>query len=698
MRIMFEAASERDPNKRREIACDFSKFLVQPDGLANLFLALIDFDTSSQKTTTHNQRFLAVANIIGYLPKLCLPYAEYCESLRRQLTPMLVHSDTRYSSLASLIVKGLLESPHANKTPQQVHLVQQVLLGPLLEPLTRKIEALDPEHTVLIVHNLIQNRLPSRLFVGTFPSLFYALVTLNSTPSQLKTYLKSIIICILNDLKPGPACCLLEQAIFHQTGHNVYTVVIDEDQVTLELDNGTKQEPDLGALKLVVLELLEQCDSELILLEFFFYFQAKMLLSNDGDTSSQCAALIEPLLEQTIQETSKNNKLDLLTSILSNSRRALRLISRSLVNYLEFLRMSKATREQDVSESRVLVNQSLSNCLDILEVLLATQENVTQQDRIANTLREIKKLVTQDGQECKGKLELALDSLIHKLDSGLGQFQVPKVGDLASRDYDEAVRDLNDRLVPVRVHALVRLKNLLLAGDQYTVARISQLYAMIECSLADQEPYVFLASINLMAEMGLRRTAELLPRLMELYAKQELAVEQRLNVGEVLVRLTRRMHEMTPAYAQEIMQTFLEATASDDELVRMSSLANMGEICGNLGHSLSRYIVDILLCVERILKIDTVETKCAAVGLLRSTLMGLDRLSIESVQREIKSIYNLLKGLRQRTLDERLCLQADLALDEIDRLARDLLGLNNEKASSSANGLVKNLKILSLLE
>lgn len=692
MRIMFEAANERDPTKRVELAHQLSELLVRPNGLINLFLAVIDFDTSSQKTTTHNQRFLAVANIIARLPKLSLPYIDYCDNLRNQLRLILIHQETKYSSLASLIIKALLESPHAaNCRPQ----VRKVLLEPFVKLLTQKVVGsgtLRPHQSVLAIHNLIQNRLSAKLFADSFPYQFYAFVSLSNTPSPSKSYLKTNLARILIDLKPGPACCLLEQTLFfNETKCNIYEAHTGEDQIELKISDTSLPAPDFEAVKQVCLEILENCDSELLVLEFFFHFQAKMWTCSERDINVRCAALIEPLLEE-----KPANKLYLLTSIISNPQRALELISRTLVNDLDFLKQYEHEEDKLINEIQELVSPSLNNCLDILEVLFSTigkHASVRSlQYKISNTLREIRTLLIRDGLKRDERLEGKFNSLIDKLDQEPDQFQVPKASNVACRDYEEAMRDLNDPLVPVRVHALVRLKNLILTADPYTSSRIAQLYPMAECSLADSEPYVFLASINLVAEMGVRKTADLLPKLVDLYANQEADVQQRLNVGEVLVRIARRLNETTPFYAPRIIGTFFASTQNSDELIRMSSLSNIGELCRNLRASLGKYIVDVIHCVKRVLDTDTIQVKCAAIELLRSALMGLKGWSVESIQEDLKSIYDLLKDTRKKTIDAKLCLLVDLALDEIDRLARELLAGD----LASGDRLTKNIRVLSL--
>lgn len=693
MKLIFEAAVEKDPSKRLDLAYHLSTFLIKPNGVINLFLALIDFDTSSQKVTTHNQRFIAVANIITCLPKLCLPYTEFCDNISKQLKSFLVSDNTKYASLAGIIIKSLLESPHAEGKD-----VTGIVLGPIFRAFSsHESKSMKISEAVLAIHNLVQNHLSSNLLVVIFPNLFNALLALYETPSRLKAYIKTSLVSILNDLKPGPACCLIEETLFYnQDKHKIYEQYAEDDEISLRIVDGSKSSQiqiNFPDMKKVVIELLENCNNELLIMEFFFYFQAKMWTTNDDDCRQKSASLVEPLLSQTIQEES--SKLDILSSIANNSGRALELISRTLLNYVEKL------RSHHDKDTQKVIDPSINSCINILEVIYVSIKDKDQeyimQKKILPTLREIRLLFPRAGND----QTKPLDSLIEKMDSDSEKARLNGhiVNDIQEREYDIAMNDLNNKLVPVRVHALVHLKQMIMTNDQYVISKIPQLYDIVESSLADQEPYVFLASINLMAEMSIRRTKEILPRLIELYSKIGLDVQQRINVGEVLVRLTKQMNKTTPYYAQEIMNTLFNGTTDHEELVRMSSLSSIGEICRYLGDSLGKYIVDILSCIERVINTDVIQVKCAAVDLLRSALMGLDKLTVESIQIELKSIYSLLKRLKYKTLDDKLCLQVDLALEELGRLAKEMLGIDKDREQGGKeDDLCKNIKVLSMLE
>lgn len=694
IKLIFEAATERNSAKRNELSKSLSEFLTGHNGVINLFLALVDFDTSSQKVTTHNQRFTAVANIIACLPELCMPYSEYCQIIFNQLKPLLLSNNKQYSTLACIIVKSILESNHAQRGN-----IEEIILGPILEPFTMHENQIKPHESIIIIHNLIQNHVSTNLFVEIFPNLFYALESLESTPSRLKSLLKISIASILNALKPGPACCLLDKVLFHCDDlKQKYIPFAEDEDISIRIINDESMSYERPCVLIdLVISILENSGNELLVLEVFFHFKEAMLLAKRDEDRLLSSALVESLLQRSVEE--KSDTLDLMTLVATNGKRSLELVARTLLNYVSFFRS-----KQD-SLAFKMISQSICSCCSILEVLSVTlggkEENQLIERKCIPVLRELSKLLESQTDLGKPAEELGqtIRSLNARLEGNLkGEPPVEDVGSsgwILKKEFESITRDLNDRLVPVRVHAMVRLKQMIIANDQFVTEQIPQIYRLTLCFLGDVEPYVFLACINLMAEMAIRRTETILPKLRELYLDGSLELQRRLNIGEVLVRLFRQLNATAPHYAQQVINVLYSGCKDAEELIRMSSLTSIGELCRNLGESLGKHMVEILEAVESVLNCDTIEVKCAALDLLRSLLSGLRADNMESVQRDLKLIYQLLKRAGHKEANAKFRLHLELVLDEVNRLARELLGAGS--VSSSVESLVKNIKVLSIL-
>lgn len=696
MKLIFEAATTKEKNERLRLSSNLSKFLTETNGVLNLFLAVVDFDTTSQKSTTHNQRFLAIASIITCLPQLCIPVYEYFSSITIQLLPFLISENNKYSNLASIILRSMLTSPYATTLDLAKPLIDELHCG-----LTKKGARLSLKQSVSIVNNLILNSYPIEHAVGIFPQLFYIYFALKRSPSHFKEPAKSCVVSLLTSLKFGPACCLLEKAILYPGKLiHAYNVSLEDDCVAFADEEGENDPLDTlpsGQIVPFVAEALKACNSEPLVLEFFLHFQESMWTQEDPRARILCASLIQPLLGDAVEENF--SKLDLATLLANNMNRCPDFIQRVLLNYVAFLVRSPSIVEGECIYQ--LVNPSMTSCINILEVLITlSQDTRALKSRCLPLLKQIEDSLykRKTDKELFAELLTNIQSLIFRMENTTveSSSETDSESDRNASpqlELDNLLKDLNDPLQPVRVHALVRLKQLVISGSNHIVDRVPYLYEIIGSSLSDKESYVYLAAINLVAEMGIRTTSELLPKLIDLHQTRDLDIQHRINVGEVLARISRRLNQTAPHYGKMIMNALLAGCGDQEELMRMSSLTNLGEVCRNLGDSLGNYMLDILDRIAFIVAHDSEQVKSAAIDLLRTALMGLSGPKVESIQRELKSIYRLLKAQKQRSLDSSTCLQVELALGEIDRLVREMLNLDG-----SERRLVKEIKVLSLLD
>ena len=74
--------------------------------------------------------------------------------------------------------------------------------------------------------------------------------------------------------------------------------------------------------------------------------------------------------------------------------------------------------------------------------------------------------------------------------------------------------------------------------------------------------------------------------------------------------------------------------------------------------------------------------------LLFLLLKGIDKSLIETVDQYLKGIYRLLRHIYATTIDDVLQLHTQLAIEEIDRIVKELF--------TPENKLVKNIQVLNL--
>lgn len=131
---------------------------------------------------------------------------------------------------------------------------------------------------------------------------------------------------------------------------------------------------------------------------------------------------------------------------------------------------------------------------------------------------------------------------------------------------------------------------------------------------------------------------------------------------------------MAHCYAKPIMNMLLRASKDECDLIRVSSLSNLAEFCSVLKFKLNIYITEIMICIEYTLKSDpSLEVKRACIMFFHLILNNLDKSSLVSIESELRNIYKLLKTVYNTTLDDLIQLHAQLALEQLARIAKELL-------------------------
>ena len=86
-------------------------------------------------------------------------------------------------------------------------------------------------------------------------------------------------------------------------------------------------------------------------------------------------------------------------------------------------------------------------------------------------------------------------------------------------------------------------------------------------------------------------------------------VEVRTKIGEALVRATKELGDVTPKYKNLLLNAFFSAASDPEDLVRASSLSNLGEVCQNIKFSLGPIAGELMMHLEASARDKAVEVK-----------------------------------------------------------------------------------------
>ncbi|XP_054155399.1 uncharacterized protein LOC128953890 [Oppia nitens] len=688
-----------------DISRCLSQCLTCDLGLVALINAVIDCDQTSEKQTTLNQRYQAVGTIVSAIPVLYCSLRDYYQLIGGQILRTLLLSCNQYHQTIGSIILTCLENRNKKLT-------QELIINKIVNIFEGTNGLLTLNNGIDIVNNLLNNRYDVKKFVPIVPHLFYCRVVLEESLSHYKTLLMNIMVEIMLAVKQSvylldnllynnchlikkfKKCVATDGTIGVQHQHKIINSIdtsFSNSCTKPELNDRVDDDRELD---------LKQCDS---VVQFVLQLLAKLgdqfkmdLFSILIDRMSfQRPSLITCCLIDSIQE-------DVLQIINNYPQKAIGYVINTVERLADEQRMESVSYErtdngveddgEENEKSFVLMKQnSLTICLQIVKILLKERNKLKAEDlnQLRQQLSPALDLLQRNERFDDSTRRLASDMKIQLLLlENNCQLFAENDGKSVDNEFETAMTELNDPLMPVRAHALIRLKRLIYANDRQLMDNRNQLINALKMCLNDSESYIYLSAVNTLSTLAIKCTDEVLPVLTQEFTDNERPVEDRIKVGEVLVRLSKSIGEFAHHYSKQYIHCFLTGVKSSAPAIRISSLSNLGQFCGALKHALNSYIVELMSCVEALLKTDPyIEVKRSAVMLLCLMLRGIDSDVIGAVEQHLKEIYRLLRHIYSTTIDDILQIHSQLAIDEIDRIARDLFRPNN-------TSLVRNIQVL----
>ena len=115
--------------------------------------------------------------------------------------------------------------------------------------------------------------------------------------------------------------------------------------------------------------------------------------------------------------------------------------------------------------------------------------------------------------------------------------------DLREETYENALACLYDSSVPIRAHGLILFRRLIERCDKETLLKIEEnnmkIYQRFHEHLHTNDSYEYLAAINVFCALANRYTEKILPLLCDEYMNNNRKLEDKLKVGEILVKTCR---------------------------------------------------------------------------------------------------------------------------------------------------------------
>ncbi|KAK3086876.1 hypothetical protein FSP39_024780 [Pinctada imbricata] len=242
-----------------------------------------------------------------------------------------------------------------------------------------------------------------------------------------------------------------------------------------------------------------------------------------------------------------------------------------------------------------------------------------------------------------------------------------------------ALDELIDPLLPVRGHALISLSRLVKRRDPETLTKKDMLLKIFLENVGHFDSYLYLASVNGLVAMADSYPDVVVPKLAEEFTirsdrKNERSSETRMKIGECLVQTSKALGDVSPKYRDILLVAFLSGCRDEDDLIRASSLSNLGELCKVLRFSLGKFLHEVFECCSALLRTDkSAEVRKAACVMITLLLRGLGKDALKLLDTLLRDLYRLLKLILSSEVDPGVQTQANLAYNKLDEIMKDFL-------------------------
>ena len=259
------------------------------------------------------------------------------------------------------------------------------------------------------------------------------------------------------------------------------------------------------------------------------------------------------------------------------------------------------------------------------------------------------------------------------------QFKKPLIEEIGDEvlnkesEYDKALRDSCDPLIPVRAHGLVHLRKLIDQRDIITMENKDKIFDVFLRNLKFEDSYVYLAAINGLISLAAFSPDQVLNLLIDNYNSKRLDLENRLKIGEVLTKTVRDFNDLVPKYGARLLGVFLVGCKNDEELFRSSSLSNLGETCKLLNYSIKNDIYEIINCLSSLLDTDkSLAVRRSSIMVLKMIIEGLTKDNFVQILGDaIKPLYRVVSKQRSLTDDDVVKLNCQLIYDYLNEFIKE---------------------------
>ena len=354
--------------------------------------------------------------------------------------------------------------------------------------------------------------------------------------------------------------------------------------------------------------------------------------------------------------------------------------------------------DDDDLDDASTAKQAISATFELLSAILTEtpSRDLNKKDRstlsdILNLLSEpqIEFILQEDTESCK-TLARKVSSYLEEKPSSSSEVDKALLG--------KAISGLNDPLIPVRVHGLFTLKQLVEKKSE----AISLDFAMDVYlkQLSNSDPYMYLNVIKHFQSLIEWDQIKICRLLLRVYTNEDgkNEMEVRLRIGEIILRYVQyRSEAFMGETASMIVSSMIylirrrEDNPQSELPLRMSAMSIMGICCRTNPLGVINNLEDVLDAAFGVLELergaDEGVMRRAAIVLIHDLIMGTAESNVDYPPRHIGKTITLLNYISETDSDLLVREQVRSVLEVVEQIGQDFIYPYDEESSNQLDKL-----------
>ncbi|GAN11288.1 transport and Golgi organization protein 6 homolog [Mucor ambiguus] len=333
--------------------------------------------------------------------------------------------------------------------------------------------------------------------------------------------------------------------------------------------------------------------------------------------------------------------------------------------------------------------ESLVLAINLIRAVLHENDELSDQaiqllKASVDPLKQLEKYPFELVQESVNEVLLAITSYLsaQKM-SGMKQTSGTSL-EASKEKYRDAMKSLQDDLLPIRAHGMGMLKEMALAKDPLVSSGegLDQLLDIFVRLVQDEDSYIYLNAVKGLSAMTDAYGNQIIKKLGDIYSDDKQKLDNRLRIGEALLQTIQRCGDALGKYVNTLvrpLETVL-ARRNEDSNLRVSALSLLSMACQTCPVALSSQMSELIDWVLNILEIEkTPEVRRAATVLILSLFRGLASQTLYEYPAEsLRRTYRTLRYIEETDPDELTRYQARVALSDLDAIMRNEIFKNQQ--------------------